>query len=373
MKRFIAVFILSVFVFSTTVAAESVQTLDHEQYTIFTPYEYPIVPGTPEWIELETNIDKIDACSIPDEMVQQMSTEALLETYLTHPLATNIFSFDNYDSGFKVLKQYYHMGLDELVKRDDLRGVILDAYARISVCTSDMTEDMTTEAFLKTYDQEIDDMWRMSLLEVLAAEIDVNNTNQRNTSFADAFEEKYYEKIKNASLYGRFTDTYYRTIAGKNDVQVLNYDTYVYTPRGTAVLATYVTGPEYDKATQQASAAKIAQKYPNATLLRPASPKYNCHSYAWYSTASTNSYVVWDVAVYMNDGSYKKTLTAQNGARIYYAPAAGNDNHSGIVSSISPVVVTSKWGQDGLYRHDYYDCPYYNNGGPNNISFWIAN
>ena len=110
-------------------------------------------------------------------------------------------------------------------------------------------------------------------------------------------------------------------------------------------------------------------------------PKYNCHSYAWHSTSISNSYMVWDPLAYMNDGSYNKISTAQVGAKIYYSPVQSGypdpslerSNHSGIVSSINPVYVTSKWADYGLYNHYYSDCPYYYNNATNYISFWIIN
>lgn len=353
--------------------------VNDSMYTISEPYNYPIMPGSDEWAALQTNIDKINACSIPDNIASNMTTDALLESFLNHPLAINIFTFDSYDAGFNVLKEYYHMGINELMSREDLSGAILNRYNNISVCENSV-QALPQEMILNVYETEISDMWEMSLLEVLAAQLELNSANPQDILLLSAIEDKYHEKSNNINLYGKLAGTYYRVLEESNTAVPLNNDTYVYTPLGTPVSATYITD-EYSQATQASMAAYMAAIYPNATLLRPATPKYNCHSYAWHSTSSSNSYMVWDPLAYMNDGSYNKISTAQVGAKIYYSPVQSGypdpslkrSNHSGIVSSINPVYVTSKWADYGLYNHYYSDCPYYYKKATNYISFWIIN
>lgn len=217
MKRFVFYCLLGVLAFSIGAGASPLQTAENQQYTVFTPYEYPIVPGTPEWAALRGNADKINACRVPDELAKQMSTDALLETYLTHPLATNIFAFNTYNGGFNALKGGYDMGLDELIGREDLSDAILRSYSHIRVCTHGAPEgDAETAVF--------EDMWRMSLLEVLAAETDAASQEQSRPgiSLENVIKEKCRKKAKNASLYGPFAGTYYKTLAEKNYVDTLN-------------------------------------------------------------------------------------------------------------------------------------------------------
>ncbi|MDE5546800.1 MAG: hypothetical protein K2I88_04995 [Anaeroplasmataceae bacterium] len=106
-------------------------------------------------------------------------------------------------------------------------------------------------------------------------------------------------------------------------------------------------------------------QFPNAIRLRSASNKYNCHSYAWYSSSTSNTYWMDDPSLYYKDGSYTEVRTPQNGDIICYFDDNGTPNdfsddtnlHSGIVisynSSVSSngicgnsnqVVVRSKWG-----------------------------
>ena len=46
-------------------------------YTIDEPYEYPVVPGTEEWVALDTFEEKLELSQIPDEILQEMTTELL--------------------------------------------------------------------------------------------------------------------------------------------------------------------------------------------------------------------------------------------------------------------------------------------------------
>lgn len=123
----------------------------------------------------------------------------------------------------------------------------------------------------------------------------------------------------------------------------------------------------------------VASQYPNSIRLGNATAKYNCHSYAWYSQSSSNSYWMNYPSPYYEDNSYLEVSTPMQGDIICYFDDNGTSNnyaddsnlHSGIVvsydSSISSngvcgnsnqVVVKSKWGAYGLYQHRGDQCPY---------------
>ena len=66
-----------------------------------------------------------------------------------------------------------------------------------------------------------------------------------------------------------------------------DYNTTVPTPKKSSVS---VTAREWELSADVITKAdaEIATLFPKAKKVRSASRKYNCHSYAWYSTASTN-------------------------------------------------------------------------------------
>ena len=47
--------------------------------SVTAPYQFPVQPGTPEWVELSANARRA-ACRLPAGLAEQMTSEALLET-----------------------------------------------------------------------------------------------------------------------------------------------------------------------------------------------------------------------------------------------------------------------------------------------------
>ncbi|MEY4928160.1 MAG: hypothetical protein RI894_2598, partial [Bacteroidota bacterium] len=127
----------------------------------------------------------------------------------------------------------------------------------------------------------------------------------------------------------------------------------LYTPRSSSVTA---FGPR----TEEWAASKIAsenalaqQQYPNATFVSTSTTKYNCHSYAWNSTSTSNNYWVNDPSPYWLDGSYTFVATSTNAQKWYYA---NGGDHS--ANTYSGVTFQSKWGKWPVMRHAWNYCPY---------------
>ncbi|WP_239617695.1 hypothetical protein [Cohnella mopanensis] len=142
----------------------------------------------------------------------------------------------------------------------------------------------------------------------------------------------------------------------------------VKTPKGTSV-STFkdLTWADHGITSAQATASQAAlvAAYPNATVVSTQNPSYNCHSYAWYSTSTSNTHWMNSASSYRTDGSYTSG-TGQAGSKVDYGAA----DHSGIVTGVSGynVGVKSKWGFNGVFQHNYNDCPYVM--GAYSITFW---
>lgn len=131
--------------------------------------------------------------------------------------------------------------------------------------------------------------------------------------------------------------------------------TTIYTPKRTAVLAWRFGYGEHSAAAIRQRDDWVRANYRNATVVRSATVKYNCHSYAWHSQAADNLIWLDSPSDYWKDGSYTKVVgvqfsntipsSAPLSARIYYV----GGNHSAI--KYSNTLVTSKWGLYGLVRH----------------------
>lgn len=308
---------------------------------ISTPYEYPVQPGTKQWAAFTTLAEKINACNIPEDTLENMSTDALVETVLSYPLLPCILAFDSYEDGFNSVLNY-SSGLKELVHRKDAGPKILEKYNS-----------------LKDSCQHLE----LAYTEIILSQpviMDSLSKKQKNDLIKEAttrYKEKGYSYLLNSIQ--------------QNDYETRDYVTYVKTPEGTPVR---VIRQEYDYSPDTIDKAnkRMDAIFPNADRLRSATRYYNCHSYAWYSTKSTNKYWMNNPEAYMTDGSYTSG-TAKAGRKVFYDNDNDNDvsgNHSGIVYSVSghTIMVTSKWGEYGLYRHNIYDSPY--SGDKTDYSYW---
>lgn len=106
-----------------------------QAYTIHEPYEYPVVPGTPEWAGMYTYGQMVAACEIPEEILLHMTTEALVETVVTYPLATVLYEYNHVQLGYDAWVRQFN-GLQELERRGDA----LDCLA--AYCQSNRGEDI---------------------------------------------------------------------------------------------------------------------------------------------------------------------------------------------------------------------------------------
>ncbi len=124
----LSIFCLSIIAFGVTKKIES-------QYTIDTPYEYPIVPGTQEWIELEDVVARRKVCQIPDDVLNHITTDALLETVINYPFRSDMYSFNDFQTGYEAVKNRFN-GLQELERRSDCLDALL-RYSQVSYSSND--------------------------------------------------------------------------------------------------------------------------------------------------------------------------------------------------------------------------------------------
>lgn len=280
----------------------------NSDYTIDTAYEYPIVPGTPEWNQLDSLDEKIAACHVDDSLLTSMTTPALLETVLNYPLLINMYAYSNPEMGIDSIAQYFN-GLNLLFERDDAYDCIV-ALSQTATYSEDNAETIVRNNYLASLTYHIENS-NISPLVVTPS--------------------------------GSNVDSYYN-LTWEDWAEI--------DPRNA-----------WTKEKAQANHDALARAYPKATVVSGINPAYNCHSYAWYSTSTNNKYWIDDPNPYMGDGSYTRQSSASVGNKACWA---GN-THSAIVRSVSGNSVTyiSKWGFNGVFIHSANDCPY-----SGTISYW---
>lgn len=87
-------------------------------YTIDTPYEYPYVPGTQEWADLGDTLARRQASQVPDEVLEHMTTGALLQTVLDYPFLSDMYAFNTIEIGYKAVRNHCN-SLREFETRPD--------------------------------------------------------------------------------------------------------------------------------------------------------------------------------------------------------------------------------------------------------------
>lgn len=61
-------------------------------------YQYPVLPGTQAWLDLETTAARYEACQVPREALDAMTTEALAETAAAYPFNMDMYAYDDFEN-----------------------------------------------------------------------------------------------------------------------------------------------------------------------------------------------------------------------------------------------------------------------------------
>lgn len=348
--------LVCMFILITCTSINAVST-NEQNTTVNSGYDYPIKPGTDEWVKLNDRAKRGDACQIPEDVLKSLSTDELVETVLNYPFLMDIYAYDTIQQGFKAVASRFN-GLKELLQREDAGPKLLERYKQMEVI-KDPKKVISKELF------------NLSSIEVILRQDEIMSKLNKTKieELEKEVENKYFEKNAHPDIYGLTKAASYEVQADIQNSRVSAQTSYtVYTPNGTAVsvekLGDVLTSDE-----KTAYADYVTTNYPGATILRSATYNYNCHSYAWYNQSTSNTYWMNDPSSYMNDGSYTYTTTWNAGRKMYYN-YPGNE-HSAIVTASyygppapgydwsSLTLEVSKWGPAGLIQHRGNNCPYY--------------
>lgn len=356
-----------------TLCLTSISTTNiYANSTISTAYDFTGLLNSKDWNDPEKSLpfdQKVKMCNIPEETLKAMSTEALVETTLTHPLFIIVYTHDSVQEGFELLLKYSNI-FQELIRRKNVGIVLLKKYKDTNILGALKAKGKDAE--ISTFE--------LAYVEILLAQETINkNLNSNELKKLDKeVAKKHKEKKENQNVFGLTTSTFYDILseqqnADNNQIEIkfLSKGYTITTPNGSKV-SVKKRGEELTSFEKKNIQANVRKAYPNVKYLREATTNYNCHSYAWYSSSSSNKYWMNNPMPYMTDKSYiyRGYSKASIGDKVYYSVSGGK--HSGRVTGrasgpIGPnaykiVTVTSKWGKTGLYKHNAENCPYYSSG-----------
>ncbi|MFI7434467.1 hypothetical protein [Micromonospora haikouensis] len=359
-------------------------------------FHYAIKSGTPEWRSLSTHDAMVEAVQIPSATIARMSTEQLTTAVLNYPLLPDALAFNSVQEGVEAVAGRF-TGLRELLRRPDAPAVLLDRYRKLDVGIP--STDTELQAGNRTLEA-----WKLESVFAQPQVLDAMSAGQLESLLRVGL-EKYAAKQRHAEAYGeagleptavllgralgvregwswkqsQLLREGIQTVPGATRATVdavrqhltaplarhevtdgfstQDSASTVYTPNGTAVSVTTMTY-ELSSAQITANNTYVDTTYPSATRERSSSRKYNCHSYAWYSTSTSNNRWMNTPGddKYWQDGSYTRWQTPYvwfSSMKLSYA----SDDHSGIWVGTGSNV-RSKWGQLGLMYHAWSYSPY---------------
>lgn len=280
---------------------------------------YSVTPDDKEWATFTSKEQMLEATRISQDDLQKMSTEQLIDAVLNYPLIINIYLYDSYEVGLKALAQDSD-AYSELLKRDDSADLLL------------------SELNLSRTSQE-ESLNQLTISILLTDNIIWNKLSDKGLA------------TEHLAAYTSST---------------------VYTPNGSSV-PVIIRGEELTPLQKFSIDADAQGSYPNATYVSNSTSNYNCHSYAWYSQTTTNTYWMNNPGAYMTDGSYTSftsLLNAVAGTRVYYGSSADHSavvyQYGGPLASTKKLKVISKWGLGPLMQHAAEYAPY----ASNNLTMW---
>lgn len=365
-KRFVTgglALMLSSLMFATPVyAAESL---------INEPYEYPVVPGTTEWAEMTSFPEKIEACKIPASKAASMSTEALIDTILNHPIWTIYFVYDM-DSVYDIYRDDIIVALQELEDRENADELLLGRYQEDQVAPLSVNNATDTDGS------------KSDILEILLAqqvfyddlsETELNTLDSEVAEKAEIRQANSSAYVKQSPFYSVLVETQttqaaqLANTADQNQIQPRA--AYAYTPNGSAVPIYHWSETVDDAATANSYFDSV---FPRANRIGNPTYNYNCHSYAWYNASTSNYYWMDDPSKYWTDGSYYSytpgSSIAANTRVLFKRTSNAGVQHwhsvlvrtsQSTVSNYAYVVAESKWAHYGLYEHYLLDHPFATN------------
>lgn len=106
-------------------------------------WDYPIKPGSQEWKTFKSSEEMVNACQIPDHILNSISTGYLLDLCLKYPMFLDIHFSDNLQDGLDIIIPSFN-GFVELFNRKDCQAVLMDLYFKETPCDVELKKNNNT-------------------------------------------------------------------------------------------------------------------------------------------------------------------------------------------------------------------------------------
>ncbi len=327
--------------------------------------------------------ERVDSFNIDAEILNDLSTEKVLELALDYPLGVNIFCFNTYEEGFSDLIRISTV-YQELVSRDDLKECALQRYAEYEHeydSDGEWLNKVLLESIIRY--QLWPDMSFDERMDVASAHDGITND-----IWADYIEELIIPyrtmslQTENSGIplanRGIAADgfTWGGTWAYPNSA---TYYVGFYQKYGkTCTCYKYYSG-DYTSAEKTSIYNAMLTAYPNWTYSSPATKKYNCNSYVWISNdVYSNIYWLNDPTYFGNATSYfseqnvndplftgEYVMIVSGSGSIHSVKVNTSSTGTNMSAYMSSSYVQTKAGTAGLYVakmsdfYSFYSGSYY--------------
>lgn len=243
---------------------------------------HPVTTDSPEWQTFNTHDEMLEACTIPDDILKEISTRELAELVLNYPMLTDYQLFSNIDQGMDIQIENFN-GLRELLNRADGLETLMALYNDMELTKVNIPENILN-APSTSFGSELAEFEEQAPQAYADMEQGLKSDSQ--CQFIETLLEKFGNSIsptqqknfdisKSKKDADRLSNYYYEqgTIPKANFV--------LKTPSGKVVSTSCYLYDRAEMTAAQKTAIKkdITKTYPKATILRDPTRKYNCHSY----------------------------------------------------------------------------------------------
>ena len=348
----------------------------------YSGYRYPILPETVDW-PYGNHQDMVNVSQIPKSVYEAMSTDELLQSVLDYPLISDILAYDDFDIGYKVVKEHFG-ALEELSKRED-NGDCLKNLQKIYIEAELHPQNHELEDLENLEKRKNRDFVRKMVLGILSRQEDFSGdrlgvyTENDNKSIR---KDIYYTANGIGNIVRAIRD-YFIAIFNTFEIGSIT----VATPRGGSMTGFirvvteqwhctdgtvgYFTFSDFsDEAKAGLNSAMYSTYGLNPDPTYGPSVRYNCHSYAWYKHVNCDYWINQFNTYGYTQVSWQNVNTG--GIAVYYNTYGGGMGptaqytHSAIVLAntygLLPQennILRSKWGECAMYTHIMSNCPYY--------------
>jgi len=162
-------------------------------------YSYPVRPGSPEWKALRSHAEMVEVCQVPEDILENMSTAALVSTCLSYPLLGEIFAFNSTQDGIDTVTSRSNC-LRALLERPDAAEELLQLYKRMSPSGFDKKLSL-----LEKGEYAMD----LAYVEILLAQDSLLASLERNDRIVllREYMKKLRSKNQYPEVYGHFSQT----------------------------------------------------------------------------------------------------------------------------------------------------------------------